>query len=625
VQGPPREGGEWFEAVAESVDRLLFVTEPAGRMLWVNEHFRQVTGYGPEDFQFENPDNPFLHRDDLEQVAAALATFAASEARRSEPIVNRFIDRWGGVRWIRSVVNKVSWEGAPALLFVASAFRRDGEKEMAFRESEERYRSLVDNAEDGIVHLDREGRLHFANRRMQELVGLGAVALGKAVVWELVHPDDRERVRAVVTSQATARFQARLRSGPDQRWVDVNARRLAEGENAGLLLAIVRDVTEAKRLEAERRHGQKLESLGVLAGGIAHDYNNLMTAVLGNVTLAQTGLEEGSPAWEPLADARVAAERAGDLSRSMLAYLGQAPMERTRVDLAQVVKGMQRLLRSVVVKHIGLELSASDGELPFLGDANQVQQVILNLVSNAADAIGDAAGHVRVEAGQRACEAGEEGWLPQAPAPGTYQSLVVEDDGCGVDPRAAERMFDPFFSTKGAGRGLGLSSALGILRSHGGALRLESEPGQGARFELLFPPSDVAPPQAEDTPTAPASVAAGTVLFVDDELLLRRLGQHALEAAGYEVRLAASGEAAAEACEDSAVVAVVLDRTMPGMGGDAAFEAIRAARPALPVLLTSGFAWREDATDHPRTAFLPKPYTFDDLVEALARLLREAA
>jgi PAS domain S-box-containing protein len=399
-----------------------------------------------------------------------------------------------------------------------------------------------------------------------------------------------------------------------------------------IALAIERKLAEEERarLEAQVRHAQKLESLGVLAGGIAHDFNNLLTGVLGNIELGLLQVEERSPAARSFTEARVSAERAADLSRQMLAYSGKGNFVIEAVDVNVLVAEIGNLLEVSVSKNVALSYDLHRGLPPVVADVTQLHQVLLNLVTNASDSIGDEGGVVTLRTGVRDCDSAylSETYLDDHLAEGDYLFIEVSDTGCGMDRETMQRIFDPFFSTKFTGRGLGLASALGIVRGHSGAIKVASGEGSGTTFTVLLPVGNgvsVMPPEKEAE--IASNAGGGTVLLVDDEDAVRDIGMRLLEQAGFAVVGAADGCEAVdyyrEHCDD--ISCVLLDLTMPRMGGEETLQELRKIRDDVRVVLSSGFSEQEVVgrfAEGGIFGFVQKPYRFEKLVaevEAAAR------
>ncbi len=421
--------------------------------------------------------------------------------------------------------------------------------------------------------------------------------------------------------------------------------------------ALRTELLERERAEAERRvldgrmqQAQRLESLGVLAGGVAHDFNNLLVGVLGEASLALAELPDGSSGRVHVERIERAALRASELTMQMLAYSGRGRFIVVPVQLEALVDDVRELLDSVIPAAITVTLDFPRGLPTVAGDPSQLRQVVTNLLTNAAEAIGDREGNIRVSAGTRTLRPGEAATAHQPGvlglAPGDYVWLEVRDDGSGMTAETAARIFDPFFTTKPVGRGLGLAAAQGIVRSQGGRILVSSQPGLGTTFTLLLPclrGTPVAPPAAHGTATtqspaaAPAPVAqspgepggapSSHVLVVDDERLVRDVARVALRRAGCVVTEVQTGEDALTTFGErpGAFDLVVLDLTLPGMQGRAVLQALREHRPDLPIVLTSGYTAEEagDLTAAPQTFFLQKPWRPEQLVRAV-RALTEA-
>ncbi len=389
-----------------------------------------------------------------------------------------------------------------------------------------------------------------------------------------------------------------------------------------------RVAAEQRRLEQKVREVQRLESLGVLAGGIAHDFNNLLTTILGNAELVDRELPESAPQHERLHHVEVAARHASDLCRQMLAYSGRGALERRRIDLVELSRDMTDLMQASIAKSIVLRTRLA-GSLHVRGDASQLRQVVLNLVVNAAEAIGERDGTIelgldRVRLTRRELDATALGHELDE---GEYVALRVSDDGCGMDEATRARIFDPFFSTKFVGRGLGLAVVMGIVRGHDGTIDIQSQPGAGTTVRIWFPLSGEADADpARDVRTRSVIEASGgwrTALLVDDDPMVRQVTTTLLESGGWRVLGASGGQHALErwSAEREAIALLVIDVSMPGMDGPATLAALRELGCEAPALLVSGY---DEARIDARTeglgvaAVLHKPFD-------RATLLRTAA
>jgi len=394
-------------------------------------------------------------------------------------------------------------------------------------------------------------------------------------------------------------------------------------------ICLANDITERNRSEKALRQAQKLESLGVLSGGIAHDFNNLLTAILGNTDAALERASQDPALQVALQRIEATAQRGSDLARQLLAYAGKAHFEVKPLDLNALIQEMGDLLSISISKKVVLRTDLQPGLPPVAADSAQFQQVVMNLVINASEAIGEGTGTVTLRTRSVLYDQSDlsESFPGQVLEPGPYVRMEVEDDGCGMDAETIGRIFDPFFTTKFTGRGLGLSAMLGIVRGHRAGIRVESSPQRGTTFILLFPASRAGISPAPPAPESSLPIS-GTILVVDDEGIIRDLARQALENAGFRVIEARDGLEAIQRFETGAQGAdlVLLDMTMPRMGGAEAFRRIRELAPQVRVLLTSGYTQKESLeslADLPPDGFLQKPFRVRELVQKVRELLRQ--
>ncbi len=435
----------------------------------------------------------------------------------------------------------------------------------------------------------------------------------------------------VLQSGSPVREEVAVHAGEEIRTFDVYLQPISDEHGAvrGLAGAAV-DITESKRWETRLRYTQKLESIGVLAGGIAHDFNNLLTTVLGHSTLAMEELPPGHKARPFVAAAIRGAEQAARLTSQLLAYAGRGRFVIRRVDLSELVGGILNLIHSSIPKSVRVHSSLRPNLPPVAADTAQLQQLVMNLVINAGEAIGQGnPGTIRINTGvQNLSELYiERSPLAQSNAvmPGEYAYLEVRDTGCGMDAGTKTRIFEPFFSTKFTGRGLGLAAVDGIVRAHRGTMELYSAPGRGTTFKVLFPVAAVEERREEAPPAEaqPEQAAAGCVLVADDEESVREMVRAALERRGYSVLLAEDGEAALALFEQAAdtISAVILDIGMPGASAADLVVHMRRQRPGLPAVIASGspepeLRSRFDGRSAP--VFIAKPFTAEAITRALS-------
>jgi two-component system, cell cycle sensor histidine kinase and response regulator CckA len=382
---------------------------------------------------------------------------------------------------------------------------------------------------------------------------------------------------------------------------------------------------QRRRLETQVQHTQRLESLGVLAGGIAHDFNNLLASIMGYASLVSTDLPENSAARQSIERVLIAARSAADLTQQMLAYSGRGTFVLEAVNVTQLIDRVARLLESTIPKKASLRLHLAAGLPCIHADASQIQQVVMNLITNAAESLVDGYGAVDVTTGVEWVGAGQRSATERGESlvPGEYVFLEVKDSGCGMDPETLNRIFDPFFTTKFTGRGLGLAAVLGIVRGHHGSIQVQSLPSAGTIFRVIFP-AVAASPSAEDNDSAALEPWAGqgTVLVVEDQAPVRDLARMILEGSGLTVLTAEDGRQAVGVFTEHIreVHAVLLDLSMPGMDGVEVLHYLTGLAPEVRVVLCSGYNEQDvnARLDGLKPAgFLRKPYLPSELVERL--------
>jgi PAS domain S-box-containing protein len=388
---------------------------------------------------------------------------------------------------------------------------------------------------------------------------------------------------------------------------------------------VVADITSRKRAEEERllverrlQEAHKLESLAALAGGVAHVFNNLLVAIMGNASLVERSLPPDVQGREELAQIHSASEQAASLCRQMRDYAGRGRFSTGLVDLDRLVRDMIDLLRLSVSKKAELRCDLAGSLPPILTDATQIRQVVMDLVVNASEALGEQGGQIRIRSGVRPAEPGSQALV----------YLEVEDNGCGMDEATRAFIFDPFFSTKFTGRGLGLAAVQGIVRSHKGRIEVESEPGRGSTFRVLLPAAEGPLPQQRRTARVTEDgLGGGTILVVDDETWVRDVTARMLGMMGFDVLQARDGEEAlARFREAGEVRLVLLDLTMPRLDGEETFRTLHLLAPAVPVILMSGYSEQEAASrfvGKGLAGFLAKPFRLDDLAAKVRAALQK--
>jgi PAS domain S-box-containing protein len=610
-------------------------------MVFVSEGSRSLTGYGPGDL-LENATVSYadiIHPDDrgigLQAIAEALDKHEHFE------LVYRIVTADGSVKWV--------WEKG------AGMYSEDGEAEMLegiivdvtdlrttqerLRESEGRLQSILSSMQNLVFAYDADGRYTFTHSPDESLYYTPPTDfLGKHYGEVLPEPiaDQVEKAFDKAKRGASSEFEYQMEIGGRSRFFSAkNSPMLIDGEFDGLL-SVCREITgrvrferEQRRREVELQKVQKLESLGILAGGIAHDFNNLLVGIMGNAELTLAELPEDSPHRESLESIRKCAEQAAGLSGEMLAYSGRGSLRREALQINDVVTEMKGLLRSTVPSFVSLDFELSD-EVPLIkGDATQIEQVLMNLVTNATEAIGDGHGSITVSTGDDRFDSGylSESYIDYHLTEGTYAWLEVTDTGCGMDVRTTEKIFDPFYTTKFTGRGLGLAAVLGIVRSHKGTIKVDSRPGKGTTIRVLFRPTEeIKPEEPPERPEAAELIAGRTILLVDDEESVLSVGKAMLEKMGFSVLTAAEGKQAVQMYKSSPdeIDLIILDLTMPEMDGVEAFTRIRTLSRDVPVILSSGYTQQDVMhrfSGGKVDGFLHKPYSFDSLTRIMTRAL----
>jgi len=502
-------------------------------------------------------------------------------------------------------------------------------------------RSLIDSATDLIYFKDCKGIYIGCNKASEKFIGISeGQQVGKSD-FDLFEHDMAEYIRhydrKVLEEGEAVRIEERMAS-LDGSEVILDTLKAPIYNSNGQLLGLVgisRDITERKRVEEERQaleqqfqHSQKLESLGVLAGGIAHDFNNILAIIIGNCSMAMMAPDT---AEKRIPEIEKAAERAAGLCRQMLTYAGKAQSVMTRVNMTILMDEMIKMLKSTISRNVEIRSNLSVDVPAIIGDAGQLRQVVMNLIINGAESIGESQGLVLVSLARRAIGADqrEKNHLGAVMSPGWYACLEVTDNGCGMDVETRRRIFEPFYTTKFTGRGLGLSAVLGIISAHKGALQLFSQPGKGTTFKIYLPidsGSDSIGDESFDRKPDEPWQGSGTILLVEDEESIRSVAQSMLELLGFRVIEACNGKEALEIYRKNAgeIAMLLTDIGMPIMDGYSLIRELKTLNPRLPIIVSSGFGDSVVASKIPDKSIaesVGKPYNFDQLREVLKRVV----
>ena len=523
------------------------------------------------------------------------------------------------------------------------------------RESEQRFSLIAERASDVIWHLDGQNSVLYMSPSFERVFGWSIQDLKERGIQICFRPEKRDEMTAALDDHLehwrklgkkpptfTYEVEYQHRDGhaffaevnmdfdyPDfELWL-----KHGREEDYPHILGVSRDLTERKRQEAARQqleqqvlHAQKLESLGVMAGGIAHDFNNLLVGIMGYASLAAMELAEDDPVLTYVSHIEAASQRAADLTQQMLAYSGRGQFVVQPVGVSELTREMAHLLGTVVSKKAVVEYYLADNLPTVRADATQIRQVVMNLITNASEALENEVGIVRLKTGLCALSARDlRSMLAAEKAePGEFVFIEVTDTGCGMDHETLARIFDPFYTTKFTGRGLGLGAVHGIVRGHNGAVHVTSAVGRGTTIRVCLPVSGEPLPEQDDSaPTRDAQGRGETILVVDDEESVREFARNALELGGYRVRMANNGREAIEFMEreGDSVQGILLDLTMPEMGGAEALEILKERWPEVSIVLSSGHAEKQALEDTGGVVpFLHKPYHPD----LLRRFMRQA-
>ncbi len=497
------------------------------------------------------------------------------------------------------------------------------------REQTEHIQAIVQYSADGIITMNQQGKIESVNPAICHMFGYAEEELIGQAMTKLMPEKYRDAhtqaLSRYTNSGSTSSINLSvelegMRKSGEVFPLDLNINEMHVGTHM-LFLGRMLDLTEDNIKREKLEHTQRLESLGVLAGGIAHDFNNLLTAILGNAGLARRKIDRKSPAIQMLDNIETASERAAALCKQMLAYSGKGKFVVEAINLTELIEEMMKLLEVSMQKNIVMRLNLSK-QLPLIeADASQMQQVIMNLVINASEAIENKSGSVTIHTGVVDMDDDyiQTTYMDDKLLPGRYIAIEVSDTGCGMDDHTKKHLFDPFFTTKFTGRGLGMSAILGIVRGHKGAIKLYSEVGKGTTFKILFPCSEYAENKHKEALTNhPTRQGFGTILIVDDEETIRATAGMMLEDIGFTIITANDGVEGVEVFREkqAEIRAVLLDMTMPRMNGEEVFREIRMMQPDIKVILSSGYN-EQDATNRfagkGLAGFIQKPYSLSAL------------
>lgn len=635
-----RRNEERYRSVVDNAQEVICQLDAAGRYLFLNAAWSRMTGYTVTE-SLGRSRLMYIHPEDRSS-SAALWQKLLNREQICVQYECRYQTKEGLARW-NMVSLQTVWKADGELRYVAGMLYDFTDRklaEQALHESEERFRTLVEHAPEAILLYDvDQGHFVAVNENAAKLFGYPRAALLTMSPLDIsaARQPDGDNVAEMITghiNQVAAgempAFEWFFRRGDGQEiWCEVRLVQLpAAGRN--LLRASVIDISLRKQEEEARQQRQRLESLGLLAGGIAHDFNNLLTGILGQSSLALARLDPTHAAAAHINKVVKSAERAADLTRQLLAYAGKGEFVREYINLNTFVRENEDLLHAFLPPGALLELQLAE-DLPTIeADRGQIQQILMNLVINAGESVANGKGRITIRTSKDTVA-----WSPHRPpqelhsrlAPGEYVCLSIEDNGAGMDQETLRRAFDPFFSTKAQGRGLGLSAILGILRTHNGHIHVASKPGEGSTFWVFFP-AQVQKAQVSETGGGYLMVKTDLVLVIDDEEPVREAVTDVLALADVETISAANGPLGIDLYRQrqTEISLVLLDLKMPVMSGEETLRGLKAINPDVKVVLSSGYNETEVTRQFAGlgvTGFLQKPYDIQGLLETVRKALEE--
>lgn len=609
----------------------IWQNDAQGRLLEVNESYCRMSGYSEQELLSMHISDLDVY-DSSDMVLDRIGMIREQGEARFETRHRRKDGRLIDV--------EVSTQYRPIDGGQCVTFLQDITERKSMEEAMRFTRVSVENASDAVFWVTPDARIVDVNRAACSILGYTREELLELSVFEIdpnYNPDFWPSHFNELKTQGTIKFETEQRAKDGHMVpVEIVANYVCMGDEERSC-AFVRDITERRHAEAERRylekqilHAQKLESLGVLAGGIAHDFNNILMAIIGNADLALMRINKESPAVENLRSIEQASARAADLAKQMLAYSGKGKFVVESLDMNALIEESLHMLEVSISKKAILRFNLTPHLPSVEADATQIRQIVINLVINASEAIGDRSGVIAISTGCMDCDRGylKDVWLDENLNDGLYVYFEVADTGCGMDRETIARIFDPFFTTKFTGRGLGMAAVLGIVRGHKGAIKVYSEPGKGTSFKIILPASGRPAAIFNENSVTNDWKGEGTVLLVDDEETVRGIGTALLKELGFDVITACDGGEAVDIFRKKQdIVLVLLDLTMPHMDGEQCFRELRLIKPDVRVIMSSGYNEQEVTqkfVGKGLTGFIQKPYKLSLLKDTLAKILSDS-
>ncbi|OPL19962.1 MAG: hypothetical protein AVO35_00455 [Candidatus Aegiribacteria sp. MLS_C] len=632
-----RESEEKYRILVESSLDAIFLESFEGEVLECNSAACELLGYTKEELVGMRTSDllPRDKQDLIGSIVKELDTFGRSFVESEN------LRKDGTVIPVESWARVIDTSAGKRVVVYVRDITDRKKAEIELMESEKRFRSFMDQLPAAVFLKDSSGRYIYINQFMRQVfdadedwIGSHTSQCFSSEEAESLTRDDRE----ALNKDYSINVQKVVDSGGRERIFQTHKFRISKGGHEDMLGGIALDITERVRAERERenleaqiQHTQKLESLGVLAGGIAHDFNNILMAILGYADLALLDTDPGSSARTSIEEIEKAARNAADLTKQMLAYSGKGHFQISRLDLNSLIREMTHLLEISISKKAVIKFDLCEELPPIEADPSQIRQIIMNLITNASDAMEDTSGVITITTNVMECDRDylHTAYLSDSLEEGSYVYMEVADTGCGMDRETLKRLFDPFFTTKFTGRGLGLSAVLGIVRGHGGTVKVCSEQGSGSSFKILLPAVLGMPDSGAETSVCGLEqLQEGVVMLVDDEPSVREVGRSMLERKGYRVLLASDGREALQIFREhhDEIDCVILDLTMPHLDGDQTFREMRKIDAGVKVIISSGYN-KQDVTRRfvgkGLAGFIQKPYRLSELHSRIQEVLEK--
>ncbi|HEA69839.1 MAG TPA: PAS domain S-box protein [Desulfobacterales bacterium] len=624
-----RESEEKYQTILASIEDSYFEVNQRGEITFFNESFSKIIGYPPDELMGMKNDK-YLDQKSRRKVfkmfnavwktGIPIKLFEYElirkngEKRTVQTSVSLMTDENGQKVGFRGIIRDVSYNKL---------------MEEALRESEEKYRLLIENANDSIF-IAQDESIKFPNPKGVEMTGYSAEELAKMPFINLIHPDDRDMVldrhkRKLSGEKLPATYNFKMvNKAREEFWVQLNTV-IINWEGRPATLNFLRDITEQKELEAQLQQTHKMEAIATLAGGIAHEFNNALTGVVGNIELLEMRLPDNKIVKEHTEAMKSSSHRMANLTSQLLAYARGGRYQAKTISLSDFVENTLPIIKSNIDPSIRLETDLPRDIFSVEADPAQIQMVLSAVVSNSSEAI-EGEGHIRITASNKEIDAAFAENHPEL-NPGSYACLTVEDDGKGMDVETLNKIFDPFYTTKFMGRGLGMAAVYGIVRNHDGWITVDSELNKGTIIRIYLPAIETEEVKKEAIVESATEMpkGEGTILIIEDEEMVMNVIRAVLERLGYRMLEAETGREAVEIAKtfDGDIDLALLDIKLPDIRGDKVYPLIMEARPNLKVIVCSGYSidTARGILDAGAQAFIQKPFSVKEISQKLREIL----